>query len=117
MVGGLKPSEKYTLLIREAAEYFGIGIKRMRRLAENNDGDSAFMQGTDMLLSDRSLRNTYLKKRRGERTVMQRVAAENKDLLNPSETIEYFKLSRRSFMLLSEKSRIMILSFSMVTAG
>ena len=61
---------------------------------------SAFMQGTDMLLSDRSLRNTYLKKRRGDRTVMQRVTAENKDLLNPSETIEYFKLSRRKFYAL-----------------
>ena len=45
MVGGLKPSEKYTLLIREAAEYFGIGIKRMRRLAENNDGDLSFYAG------------------------------------------------------------------------
>ncbi len=42
---------------------------------------------------------------------MQRVTAENKDLLNPSETIEYFKLSRRKFMLLSKKSRIMILLF------
>ena len=31
---------------------------------------------------------------------MQRVAAENKDLINPSETIEYFKLSRRKFYAL-----------------
>ena len=28
MAGELKPSEKYTLLIKEAAEYFGIGICR-----------------------------------------------------------------------------------------
>ena len=42
MAGEQKPSEKYTLLIKEAAEYFGIGIKRMRRLAENNDGDFSF---------------------------------------------------------------------------
>ena len=36
---------------------------------------------------------------------MQRVAAENKDLLNPSETIEYFKLSRRKFhSLIREKT-------------
>ena len=35
---------------------------------------------------------------------MQRVTAENKDLLNPSETIEYFKLSRRKFYaLIKEK--------------
>ncbi|MGN0162806.1 MAG: excisionase [Candidatus Ornithomonoglobus sp.] len=31
---------------------------------------------------------------------MQRVTAENKDLLNPSETIEYFKLSQRKFYAL-----------------
>lgn len=31
---------------------------------------------------------------------MQKVTAENKDLLNPSETIEYFKLSRRKFYAL-----------------
>ena len=28
--------EKYTLTIREAAAYFNIGIKKMRRLAEEN---------------------------------------------------------------------------------
>lgn len=30
--------EKYTLTIREAAAYFNIGIKKMRRLAEENTG-------------------------------------------------------------------------------
>lgn len=29
-------SEKYTLTVREAAVYFNIGIKRMRRLAEEH---------------------------------------------------------------------------------
>lgn len=29
-------SEKYTLTIKEAAEYFSIGIKKMRRLAEEH---------------------------------------------------------------------------------
>lgn len=29
---------KYTLTIREAAAYFNIGIKKMRRLAEENTG-------------------------------------------------------------------------------
>ena len=31
-------SEKYTLTVKEAAAYFNIGIKRMRRLAEENTG-------------------------------------------------------------------------------
>ena len=30
--------EKYTLTIKEAAAYFNIGIKKMRRLAEENTG-------------------------------------------------------------------------------
>ena len=30
--------EKYTLSIKEAAVYFNIGIKKMRRLAEENLG-------------------------------------------------------------------------------
>ena len=34
----LPVSEKYLLSIREAAAYFGIGIKKMRRLAEDNLG-------------------------------------------------------------------------------
>ncbi|MBP3204640.1 MAG: DNA-binding protein, partial [Lachnospiraceae bacterium] len=29
-------SEKYTLTVREASQYFSIGIKAMRRLAENH---------------------------------------------------------------------------------
>ena len=31
--------EKYTLSIKEAAVYFNIGIKKMRRLAEENMGN------------------------------------------------------------------------------
>ena len=31
-------SEKYTLTIKEAASYFNIGTKKMRRLAEDNRG-------------------------------------------------------------------------------
>ena len=45
---------------------------------------------------------------------MQRATAEKKDLLNLSETIEYFNLrSKKCFILLSEKKRFMILLFSM----
>mgnify|MGYP006907872854 CR=1 FL=1 len=53
-----------------------------------------------------------IKEQKG-RNFMQRATAEKKDLLNLSETIEYFNLSQRSFILLSEKKRFMILSFSM----
>ena len=41
----LAPYEKYSLTIREAGAYFGIGIKRMRRLAENNEGEFAYYMG------------------------------------------------------------------------
>ena len=45
---GRKPmpvSEKYMLTIKEAAEYFNIGIKKMRRLAEDNEGEFALYMG------------------------------------------------------------------------
>ena len=34
--------EKYMLTIREAASYFNIGIKNMRRLCESNEGEFRF---------------------------------------------------------------------------
>lgn len=43
-------SEKYTLSIKEAAVYFNIGIKKMRRLAENNMGDFALVSGNRYLI-------------------------------------------------------------------
>ena len=36
----LPVSEKYMLTIKEAAAYFNIGIKRLRRIAEDNLGTS-----------------------------------------------------------------------------
>ena len=50
---GRKPmpvSEKYTLTIKEAAEYFNIGIKKMRRLAEDNEGEFAIYMGNRYLV-------------------------------------------------------------------
>ncbi len=45
---------------------------------------------------------------------MQRATAEKKDLLNLSETIEYFNLSQRKFhSLIREKTVHDFLSFSM----
>lgn len=42
--------EKYTLSIKEAAEYFSIGIKKMRRLAEENVGRFAVYNGNRFLI-------------------------------------------------------------------
>mgnify|MGYP005962892157 CR=1 FL=1 len=50
---GKKPmavSEKYMLTIDEAAEYFNIGIKKMRRLAEDNEGEFAISMGNRYLV-------------------------------------------------------------------
>ena len=42
--------EKYLLTIREAAAYFNIGEKKIRRMAENNDGGYAFFIGNRYLI-------------------------------------------------------------------
>ena len=42
--------EKYMLTIKEAAEYFNIGIKKMRRLAEDNAGEFAIYMGNRYLV-------------------------------------------------------------------
>ena len=42
--------EKYTLTIREAAAYFNIGMKKMRRLAEENTGRFAVFSGNRYLI-------------------------------------------------------------------
>ena len=42
--------EKYTLSIKEAAVYFNIGIKNMRRLAEENMGVFALVSGNRYLI-------------------------------------------------------------------
>ncbi len=43
-------SEKYSLTIKEAADYFSIGTKKMRRLAEDNLGDFAVYNGNRYLI-------------------------------------------------------------------
>ena len=47
----LPVSEKYLLTIREAAVYFNIGIKKMRRLAEDNLGGFAVFSGNRYLIN------------------------------------------------------------------
>ena len=46
----LSMGEKYMLSIREAAVYFGIGIKQLRRFAENNEGGFAMRYGNRFLI-------------------------------------------------------------------
>ena len=46
----LPASEKYMLTIKEAAAYFNIGIKKMRRIAEDNLGTVAVFCGNRFLI-------------------------------------------------------------------
>ncbi len=43
-------SEKYMLTIKEASEYFNIGIKNMRRFAEENKGSYSIFMGNRYLI-------------------------------------------------------------------
>lgn len=43
-------SEKYMLTIREASEYFNIGVKKLRRMAEDNEGSFAIYLGNHYLI-------------------------------------------------------------------
>ena len=43
-------NEKYMLSINEAAQYFNIGVKKMRRLAEDNLGGFAVYSGNRYLI-------------------------------------------------------------------
>lgn len=47
----LPVSEKYLLSIRESAACFNIGIKKMRRLAEDNLGGFAVFSGNRYLIN------------------------------------------------------------------
>lgn len=42
--------KKYMLTFREAASYFNIGIKNMRRLCESNEGDFSIRWGNKYLI-------------------------------------------------------------------
>ena len=43
-------NEKYSLTIQEASEYFSIGVKKMRSLAEENVGRFSVFSGTRYLI-------------------------------------------------------------------
>lgn len=47
----LKPSEKYTLTIKEASACFSLGEKKLRRIAEDNqDAGFVLMNGSHILI-------------------------------------------------------------------
>lgn len=46
----LKLSEKYMLTVKEASAYFSVGEKKIRRMAENNDGGYAIFIGNRYLI-------------------------------------------------------------------
>ena len=46
----LQPRDKYILTIREAAMYFNIGIKKLRRLAEKYEGTFSLYMGNRYLI-------------------------------------------------------------------
>ena len=46
----LKLNEKYIITIREAAQYFNEGTKKIRRMGEDNEGDFAVFCGNRYLI-------------------------------------------------------------------
>ena len=53
-------SEKYTLTIREAAEYFHIGEKRLRQLVEENPGAEFMIMNGNRVMIKRKLFEKYI---------------------------------------------------------
>ncbi len=49
--------ERYMISLKEASAYFHIGIKKMRRMAEDNAGGFALFLEIDTLSADQSLRS------------------------------------------------------------
>ena len=103
----LATSEKYSLTIKEAAEYFGIGTKKMRRLAEDHLGTFSAYNGNRYLII-RAEFEAYLKKSpiiqkpQEEGEELKRAQLEDKSIFNPEEAIVFYDLSRRKFKKLLE---------------
>lgn len=57
----LSIQEKYMLSLKEAGAYFNIGIKKMRRLAETNEGNFALYNGNRYLICRPKLEEYLLK--------------------------------------------------------
>ena len=91
-------SGKFCLTINEASEYFGIGIKKMRRLAELNTDDYAIFSGNRVIII-RPRFEEYLLNCSSEKEEvgmqMKKPVIGDKDLFNIDETARYYHLSRR----------------------
>ena len=101
----LKPNEKYSLSIKEAGEYYSIGIKKMRRLAEDHIGLFSAYNGNRFLII-RAEFEEYLKKNPilpdDNETDSIKAQLEHKTIFSPEEAVLYYGLSRRKFKQLIE---------------
>lgn len=56
----LLPGEKYTLSVKEAAAYFSIGEKKLRRIAEENPDANFLLRNGSHMLIKRSAFERYI---------------------------------------------------------
>ena len=68
----VKLSEKFMLTIKEANIYFGIGEKKLRRLAEDNEGSFALFTGNRYLII-RPLMEQYFSTGSGSSSTVRRL--------------------------------------------
>ena len=91
-------SEKFGLSIKEASEYFGIGIKKMRQLAEKNQEEFAVFSGNRFIIIrpkfEEYLLNCSFEKEEIGKPV-KRPVLEEKSLLTVDETARSYHFSRR----------------------
>ena len=95
---------KYSLSIKEAADYFSIGTKKMRRLAEDHLGTFSAYNGNRYLII-RAEFEAYLKKSpimqkpQEEGEELKRAQLEDKSIFNPEEV--YLTRKKRSLSMIS----------------
>ena len=58
----VKLKDKFILNLREAAIYFSIGRKMLRRMAEDNEGSFCFYHGNKWLFIRTALEDYFLEK-------------------------------------------------------
>ena len=96
----LPVSEKFGLTINEASDYFGIGVKNLRHLAELNTEDYAIFNGNRFIII-RPRFEEYLLNCSAEKEELgapvKKLSIGDKDLVNVDEAVRYYHLSRRKF--------------------
>ena len=83
--------KKYLLTIREAAEYFNIGVKKMRSLAENNLGKFSVYAGKRYLIVRPKFEEYVLEFPLIDepKTIREEDEAQNKPFIEPEELSRY----------------------------